>query len=161
MFTVQRSAVVVLGSGLAGTRRRLVGCADRVAGELDADVVVFTGGATRSGASEAELMRALWRGPDAAEVVCERTARTTAENATQTLPLLLERGVTDAVVICAPAHLLRARWIFRRIYGDRGIRVQFRPTREVPTPGSVLWELAALTVVARQVRMARADRTRR
>jgi uncharacterized SAM-binding protein YcdF (DUF218 family) len=148
---MQRLAVVVLGSSLDGTRRRLVRWAERVAGELDAGVVVFTG------ESEAELMHALWRGPRTAEIVCEGTARTTAENAARSLPLLLERGITEAVVICAPAHLLRARWIFRRIYEEHGIRVRFRPSREVPTPGGLLWELAALTVVARQVRAARAD----
>jgi uncharacterized SAM-binding protein YcdF (DUF218 family) len=150
---VERLAVIVLGSSLAGTRRRLVRRAERVAAELDAGVVVLTG------ESEARLMRMLWRGPETTEVVCEDTARTTAENAARSLPLLLARGVTDAAVICAPAHLLRARWIFRRIYGDRGIRLRFRPSREVPTPGGLLWEIAALAVAARQVRVARADRT--
>ena len=65
--------------------------------------------------------------------------------------------MTEAVVVCAPAHVLRARWIFRRIYEERGIRVRFAPARVVPTPGALLWELGALTVAARQVRAERSD----
>jgi hypothetical protein len=71
------------------------------------------------------------------------------------LPLLLERGVREAIVVCAPAHLIRARWIFRRIYGTRGIAVAFRVARIAPTPGAIAWELAASTVARRQVRAHR------
>jgi uncharacterized SAM-binding protein YcdF (DUF218 family) len=154
-------ALVVLGSNLAGTRRRLVAEAERIARRLHVKVAVLTGGAPHGGASEAELMRKLWRGPDGVELVLEETASTTAENAARTLPLLLARGVDDAVVICAPLHVARARWIFRRVYGAHGIHVRVRPARVLPTPGAFLWELGALTVAARQVRAARAERERR
>jgi uncharacterized SAM-binding protein YcdF (DUF218 family) len=154
---MNRRGVVVLGSSLAGTRRRLVAAAERSARELPADVVVLTGCATDERSSEAALMRALWNGPPATEVVCEEAARTTVENAARTLPLLLERHVTEAVVVCAPTHLLRARWIFRRIFAGHGIDVRFASARVVPTPGAVLWELGALTVAARQVRSQRSD----
>ena len=96
-------------------------------------------------------MRELWQGPDV-ELVLEESATTTAENAALTLPLLLERHIREAIVVCAPAHLLRARWIFRRIYGARGIAVSFRTARIAPTPGAIAWELAASTVARRQVR---------
>jgi uncharacterized SAM-binding protein YcdF (DUF218 family) len=99
-------------------------------------------------------MRALWRGDGPAQLVLEETARTTVENAVRTVPMLLGRGVTEAVVICAPTHLARARWIFRTIYADHGIRVRFRVTREMPTPGALLWELGAWTVARRQLRKA-------
>ena len=56
-----------------------------------------------------------------------------AENAALTLPLLLERDIHTAMVVCAPVHLIRARWIFRRIYGAQGVTVRFRPARIVPT----------------------------
>jgi uncharacterized SAM-binding protein YcdF (DUF218 family) len=154
---MHRLAVVVLGSNLAGTRRKLVAAAERTAHALDASVVVFTGCASDDRSSEAALMRTEWRGSPAAEIVCEEAARTTAENAARTLPLLLERHVTEAVVICAPAHLLRARWIFRRIYGARGIRVRLVPARVLPTPGALLWELGALAIAARQVRTSQGD----
>ena len=100
-------------------------------------------------------MRAMWRGPAGVDLVLEERASSTVENAVRTLPLLVERGVTDAIVICAPLHLGRARWIFRRLYGEHGIEVRFRPARVFPTPGALLWELGALTVMARQVRRHR------
>ncbi len=102
-------------------------------------------------------MRTFWRGPSTVELVVEETASTTAQNAARTLPLLLERGVTEAVVICTPLHFFRTRWIFRNVYGPHGVAVRFRIARIAPTPGALVWELGALTVVARQVRAARAE----
>jgi len=96
-------------------------------------------------------MRGLWVGPDV-ELVVDETARTTVENAANTLSALVERGIREAIVVCAPAHALRARWIFRRIYGPHGIRVRMRPARVLPTPAAVMYELGAATVARRQVR---------
>jgi uncharacterized SAM-binding protein YcdF (DUF218 family) len=145
-------AVVVLGSSLARTCRLLVAEAERTAARLGAEVVVLSGWS-----GEGELMRAAWRDSSNVELVLENTASTTAENAARSLPLLVERGVTEAVVICAPLHLLRARLIFRRVYERHGITVRFRAARIAPTPGALLWELAALTVLGRQVRAAKAE----
>jgi uncharacterized SAM-binding protein YcdF (DUF218 family) len=119
--------------------------AERVAARTGAELVVF------SGKDEAERMRCLWRGPDV-ELVVDETATATVENAAHTLPLLLERGVREAVVVCAPAHALRAGWIFRRIYGGHGIRVSMRAARVLPTPAAIVYELGAATVARRQVR---------
>jgi uncharacterized SAM-binding protein YcdF (DUF218 family) len=138
-------AIVVPGSSVTRIRERLVREAERVARTVDAHVVVF------SGASEAGPMREIWQGPDV-ELVVEESAATTAENAALTLPLLLERHVRQAIVVCAPAHFIRARWIFRRIYGARNVAVRFRLARIAPTPGAIAWELAASTVARRQVR---------
>ena len=149
--------LVVLGTSISFARRRLVAEAERAAGRLQAGVVVFSGWSPDDGPSEAERMRALWRGPPAVELVVEETASTTAQNAARTLPLLLERGVTEAVVVCTPVHLLRARWIFRNVYGPHGVAVRFRVARMAPTPGALVWELGALAVVARQVRAAQAE----
>ena len=146
---VSASAVVVLGNSSTRVCRRLVAAAERIAREVEAQTVVLSGGA-----GEAERMRALWRGSPDVEPVLEEASATTAQNAAHTLPLLLERGVTQAVVVCAPTHLPRTRWIFGRIYGRHGIAVHVRPARVVPTPGALLWELGALTVAARQVRSA-------
>jgi uncharacterized SAM-binding protein YcdF (DUF218 family) len=153
-------AVVVLGSTLESTCRRLVAEAERAVRSFPVDVAVFSGWAPAGGSSEAARMAELWRGPAEVEVVVEETASTTAENAARTLPLLLERGVTEAVVVCAPLHRVRAGWIFRRIYGDGGIAFRFRVARVPPTPGAFLWEVGALTVAARQVRAARAEHRR-
>jgi uncharacterized SAM-binding protein YcdF (DUF218 family) len=151
-----RPALVVLGSSLERTCRLLVAEAQRTAARLGAEVVVLSGWS-----GEGELMRAAWRGPAEIELVLENTASTTAENAARSLPLLVERGVTEAVVICAPLHLLRARLIFRRVYERHGISVGFRVARVAPTPGALLWELGALTVLGRQVRDAHAELERR
>jgi uncharacterized SAM-binding protein YcdF (DUF218 family) len=153
-------ALVVLGSSLTGTQRRLVAAAERAARDRKVELVVFSGAPNGSGPSEAEQMRNLWHGSADVEVVLEETASTTAENAIRTLPILLERRIDDAVVLCSPLHLPRARWIFRRVYGELGVVVRFKLARELPTPGALLWELGALTVAARQVRAARA-RSRR
>lgn len=153
-------ALVVLGSSLTGTRRRLVAAAERAASDLQIETVIFSGAPNGSGPSEAEQMRSLWDGPADVEVVLEETASTTAENAVRTLPILLERRIGDAVVICSPLHFPRARWMFRRVYGEHGIAVRFQLARDLPTPGALLWELGAFAVAARQVRAARAKRRR-
>lgn len=140
-----KTAVVVPGSHLAGTRARLVQRAERAAATAGAEVVVF------SGLGEAVDMRDRWRGPDV-ELLVEEAATSTAENAALTLPLLRERGVEEAIVVCAPAHLLRARWLFRRLFGAAGVRVRFEVARVAPTPGALVWEIAAATVARRQVR---------
>jgi uncharacterized SAM-binding protein YcdF (DUF218 family) len=140
-----RSAIVVPGSVIPRTRERLVREAERVAVRTGADLVVF------SGRGEAEHMRSLWAGPDV-ELVVDETAATTVENAARTLPLLVERGVDEAIVVCAPAHALRAGWIFRRIYDGHGIRIRMRPARVVPTPAALVYELGAATIARRQVR---------
>jgi uncharacterized SAM-binding protein YcdF (DUF218 family) len=131
--------------------------AERVAGQVGAEVVVFSGWSPNEGPSEAQQMRALWRQPEGVELVVEETASTTAQNAARTLPLLLERRIAEAIVICTPLHLLRARWIFRGVYGRHGVAVRFRLARVPPTPGAVAWELGALTVAARQLRAAQAE----
>jgi uncharacterized SAM-binding protein YcdF (DUF218 family) len=145
-------AVVVLGSSIERTCRLLVREAERTAAQLGAEVVVLSGWS-----GEGELMRAAWRGPAHIELVLENTASTTAENAARSLPLLVERRVVEAVVICAPLHLPRARLIFKRVYERHGIAVRFRAARVAPTPGALVWELAALTVLGRQVRAAKAE----
>jgi len=96
-------------------------------------------------------MRSLWQGPDV-ELLVDEKATSTVENAAHTLPLLIERDVREAVVVATPTHLPRASWIFRRIYGAQGIRVRTRAARVLPTPGAVVYELAAASVARRQVR---------
>jgi uncharacterized SAM-binding protein YcdF (DUF218 family) len=145
-------AVVVLGNSSARVRRRLVAAAERLAQASGARAVVLSGWS-----GEAAHMRDLWRGPDI-ELVLEEAAATTAQNASLTLPLLVDRRITRAIVVCAPMHLPRARWIFRRIYGRGGVAVRFAAARVAPTPGAVVWELAAMAVSARQVE---AERDRR
>jgi uncharacterized SAM-binding protein YcdF (DUF218 family) len=158
-------AIVALGSSrAAGTGlyrispacRRVVTEAERLARQLRPRAVVFTGWSPDGGTSEAEQMRALWRGPEV-ELVVEPTASSTAENAARALPLLRERGIQGAVIVCTPLHLYRARWFFQRLFHAHGIETTFRVARVVPTPGAAIWELAALSVRSRQLRAARLE----
>jgi uncharacterized SAM-binding protein YcdF (DUF218 family) len=155
-------AIIALGSSRAAGRRsyrispacrRVVAETARLTGQLGPRAVVFTGWSPDGGISEAEQMRALWRGPDV-ELVVETTASSTAENAARTLPLLRERGIHRAVVVCTPLHLYRARWFFQRLFHAHGIETTFRAARVLPTPGAAIWELAALSVRSRQLRAA-------
>ena len=164
-----RTAIVVPGHGwpdLAGRHRistrclRLVGEAEQLVSRTNADLIVFSGWSPTGGPSEAEQMRDAWRGP-AVELVVEPTAASTAENAARTLPLLLERGVGYAVVVCAPPHLLRTQLFFRRLYRGSGVEVAFRVARLVPTVRAVAWELLALPFLPLQLHAARAELARR
>ena len=158
-------ALVVLGSSrrdrtgayrISRGCRRAVAQAAQLAERLEPRVVVFSGWSPNGGASEAEQMQKLWGGPKV-ELVLEPTASTTAENAARTLPLLLERQIEQAVVICTPPHVYRARWFFRRLYTAHGIGTSFEAPRVVPTPSAVIWELGALTVRSRQLRAAKEE----
>jgi uncharacterized SAM-binding protein YcdF (DUF218 family) len=159
----ERTAIVVPGHGrldLDGVHRiserclRLVLEAELLVSSAGADVVVFSGWSSGGGASEAAQMRDAWRGPDV-ELVVEETARSTAENAARTLPLLLERGVGRAVVVCAPPHLVRTRLLFGSLYRRFGVEPAFRVAPLVPTLRAIGWELAALPFLPLQLRAAR------
>ncbi len=138
---------------------RVLAEAERLAAAIEPELVVLSGWTPVPGPSEAEQMRDAWRGPDV-ELVLEPTARITAENASRTLPLVLERGIERAAVVCALPHLLRTRYFFRRLYGARGIATGFHPVRSAPRPGAIAWELAALPVSPWQLRAARAELAR-
>lgn len=164
-----RTAIVVPGHrslGSDGVHRisrrceRLVREAEALASADAADVVVFSGWSSTGGPSEAEQMRDAWQGP-AAELVVEPTARNTAENAARTLPLLRERGVGHAVVVCAPSHLPRTRLIFGRLYRSSGVEVAFRAAPLAPSLRSIAWELAAFPFLPVQLHHARTELARR
>jgi uncharacterized SAM-binding protein YcdF (DUF218 family) len=104
-------------------------------------------------------MQAAWRGPDV-ELVVEPTAAVTAQNAARTLPLLLERGVRRAVVVCAPLHLYRTRYFFSRLYEPNGVTTEFHVAGVPRTPAALAWELLALPACPVQLRAARAELAR-
>ena len=130
--------------------------AERLVPRVGADVVVFSGWSSTGGLSEAEQLRDAWTGPGV-ELVVEPTARTTAENAARTLPLLLERGVRTADIVCTPLHAPRAWLFFSRLYRTRGIAVRMHVARVRPSLRALTWELAALPLVPVQLRAARAE----
>ena len=158
-------ALIVLGSSRQdrdGTYRMSAACrhvvthAGRLAERSHPQVVVLSGWAPDGGTSEAAQMRALWQSNDG-EIVLEETASTTAENAARTLALVKDRGIGQAIVVCTPLHLYRARWFFRRLYGAHGIETSFETPRILPTPSGLMWELGALTVRTRQLRAAQEE----
>jgi uncharacterized SAM-binding protein YcdF (DUF218 family) len=165
----QRTAIVVPGHGdvdLDGAHRitrrcvRLVREAEHLVSAGGANVVVFSGWSSTGGPSEAEQMRDTWSGADV-ELVVEPTARNTAENAARTLPLLRDREITRAVVVCAPTHLARTRLLFGRLYRSAGVDVAFRAVAVAPSLRSIAWELAAFPFLPAQLRAARAELARR
>jgi uncharacterized SAM-binding protein YcdF (DUF218 family) len=88
------------------------------------DVVVLSGWARVSGThSEAELMRAAWRG-DAREVVVDPDARTTVENMANALNDVLRVGAREVVVVTSSWHALRAKTALRWLLRHTGIRVR-------------------------------------
>jgi len=155
-----RTAIVIPGHARRGRISSLclalVREAERIAAAGRVDVVVFSGWAPRGGKSEAEQMRAAWRGPEV-DLVLEPTARVTAENATRTLPLLTARGIERAVVVCAPLHLYRARFFFSRVYESHGIATEFRAVTVGRTLRAFFWEVGAAAVIRRQLRAVRAE----
>jgi len=158
-------AIVIPGNGFAGRDGvyrisgrclRLVREAELLAQSLPAGTVVFTGWSPAGGASEAEQMRAAWRGPEL-ELVVEPTATVTAQNAARTIPLILERGIRRVVVVCAPLHLYRTRYFFSRLFAPHGIATEYRVVRGALSPYAFAWELVALPACRRQLRAARAE----
>lgn len=159
-----RTAIVVLGNG--GHRRgspsitpaclELVRETERIVASRPVDVVVLTGGSRGAGPSEAEQMRAVWEGKDV-ELVVEPTASITAENAARTLPLLVERGVDNAVVVCAPLHVYRTRFFFSRLFEPLGVQTSFHVAAIGQGVRAFAWELAAAPLCRRQLRAARAE----
>ena len=163
-------AIVVPGNGrvdqggsylLTDRCRRCLDAAGELAERRMPRAVVFTGWSPRGGPSEAEQMLELWPGRRDVELVVESSATITAENMARTLPLLIERDVHEATLVCGALHLPRVRYFFGSVYPRYGIRCSYRAVRDLPTPRSLAWEAAAFTLMRRQRRAALAELPRR
>jgi hypothetical protein len=146
---VTRRLVVVLGYSDSGRGELHPECAARLerAAEVTTadDVVVLSGWARVPHTySEAELMRAAWRGA-AHEVVVDPDARTTVETMANALNDVLRVGAKEVVVVTSSWHAPRAKSALRWLLRHTGIRV-----RSVSPPGGsrraaarelVLWPL--------------------
>ena len=129
--------------------------AERIVAECSPTAVIFTGYAPGGGATEAEQMREAWRGPRDVELVLEPQARITAENAARTLPLLRERGIEEAIVVCSWFHQARVRFFFSHVYRKAGIRTTIVPVAVRPSPRALLRELGAMPLAWVQRRRIR------
>jgi len=126
--TAGTRVVVVLGhssgdgTGLHPVCAARLECAAEVA--TADDVVVLSGWARTSGRhSEAELMRAAWRG-SAREVVVDPDARTTVENMANALNDVLRVGAREVVVVTSSWHAPRAKAALRWLLLHTGVRVR-------------------------------------
>ena len=120
--------VVVLGYSDAGRGELHPVCASRLAhaAELTTsdDVVVLSGWARVPHTySEAELMRAAWRGA-AREVVVDPDARTTVENMANALNDVLRVGAREVVVVTSSWHAPRAKAGLRWLLRHTGVKVR-------------------------------------
>ena len=144
-----RRLVVVLGYSDSGRGELHPECAARLerAAEVTTadDVVVLSGWARVPHTySEAELMRAAWRG-QAREVVVDPDARTTVENMANALNDVLRVGAREVVVVTSSWHAPRAKAALRWLLLHTGVRVRSASPAGKSTRASlreaVLWPL--------------------
>ena len=87
------------------------------------DVVVLSGWARRPDThSEAELMRAAWRG-QAREVVLDPDARSTLDNVANAVNDVLRVGAREVLLVTSSWHAPRAKATLRWLLRSTGIRV--------------------------------------
>ncbi len=120
--------VVVLGYSDGGVGELHPVCAARLerAAEVTTaeDVVVLSGWArVPETHSEAELMRAAWRG-EAGEVVVDPDARTTVDNMANALNDVLRVGAREVLIVTSSWHAPRAKAALRWLLRHTGIRVR-------------------------------------
>jgi uncharacterized SAM-binding protein YcdF (DUF218 family) len=156
-------AIIIPGSGghlpdggyrIGARARDCLRVAARLAELRHPRLVVFSGWSPVGGPSEAEQMLEAWPGGGEVELVAEPTARITAENMSRSLPLLLDRGISEATLVCGAMHLPRVRYFFGSVYPRHGIRCRYAVTRQLPTPRTLAWEAAAIPLARRQRRAA-------
>ena len=138
--------VVVLGCSDGASDELHPVCAARLARAAEVttqdDVVVLSGWARVPDThSEAELMRAAWRGT-ARELVVDPDARTTVENLANALNDVLRVGARQVVVVTSSWHALRAATAMRWLLRSTGIRVR----TESPAGRSTCAALRELTL---------------
>ena len=120
--------VLVLGYSDAGQGELHRVCAARLARAVEVatadDVVVLSGWArvahTRS---EAELMRAAWRG-QAREVVVDPDARTTVDNVANALDDIARTQAREVLVVTSSWHAPRAKAALRWLLRSTGVHVR-------------------------------------
>lgn len=152
--------VAVLGYSCRGDTELHPVCAARLAHAerlaVGARAVILSGSARRSIATtEAERMRAAWRGPDI-PVICDSDARSTAENAANIVAAASALGADELVVVTSRWHRLRASILLRTASRGRGMRLTVEGPTGLTPRGAALREIACLALLPLQL-----PRTRR
>lgn len=92
--------------------------------------LLMTGGLVEWNVSAADIMawQAETLGVPPQDVVLERRATSTYENAIYSLEILREKGWRSAIVVTSPYHLRRTRFIFEKLFAGSNIRLSFHGT---------------------------------
>jgi uncharacterized SAM-binding protein YcdF (DUF218 family) len=124
----------------------------------NADAVVFSGWSRSSvHHGEAELMRQAWAGPDV-PLVCETTARNTAENAAGIAAIARRLRADEIVVVTSRWHAPRARLLVRAALRGTRIAVRLSAPRDRLHPWLIAREAACTLALPLHLRRSRADR---
>lgn len=108
------------------------------------DAIVLSGWARGGAASgEAELMHAAWRGPEA-QLVLDRHARNTAENAAAVARVARDLDAEQIVLVTSGWHARRAALLVRRALRGTGIDVRTSSSDDPPTVRQRMREAACL-----------------
>jgi hypothetical protein len=125
-----------------------------------ADAVLLSGWSRRRHRpSEAELMRAAWRGP-AVPLLADGDARTTAGNARAVAAAARDLGADEVVVVTSSWHARRARLLIRAELGSDVALRMVTPSGARPAH-LVGRELACLIPAAGSLALGRVRATRR
>jgi uncharacterized SAM-binding protein YcdF (DUF218 family) len=95
-------------------------------------------------------MREAWPSP-CAQLVCDRTARSTADNAANVVAAAGALGASELVVVTSRWHRLRTRILFRAALRGRQVRLSVEGAPGPRPPVVVARELACLTFVPFQL----------
>ncbi|MDT3428872.1 uncharacterized SAM-binding protein YcdF (DUF218 family) [Paenibacillus forsythiae] len=69
------------------------------------------------------LQAALALGVDREDIITENSARSTYQNAENTLPIMKNRGFVSAIIVSSDYHMRRVRFNFGRCYKGSGIKL--------------------------------------
>ena len=123
----------------------------------EAEAVLLSGWSRRRHRpSEAELMKAAWRGP-AVRLVADGDARTTAGNARAVAAAARHLGADEVVVVTSSWHARRARLLVAAAL-DPGVRLTVATPGRTRPPRLIGRELALLPVSLASRRLARRRR---
>jgi hypothetical protein len=123
-----------------------------------AGAVVFSGWSRRHSANgEAELMRAVWAGADV-PLICETTARNTAENAAGIAAIARKLGADEVVLVTSRWHAPRASVLVRTVLRGTGITVRASAPRDRPSPRLLARELGCILVLPYHLLRSRVKR---
>jgi DUF218 domain len=130
----------------------------RHAETLAADAVVLSGWARRRpNGAEAELMRDAWHGPNV-PLVCDTTARNTAQNAAGIAAIARDLKADEVVVVTSRWHAPRTWLLVRAALARSGVGVRVSSPRGPFRPRLLARELGCVAMLPYHLLKSRAER---